>query len=70
MEGAGKDGENDYSGCIKGIHSELPFSHQLRARGIQGSRNVGTLYTRETRASQFNRNKKLHQAFIQTTVYF
>lgn len=34
-EGAGKDGESDYSGCIKDIHSELPLSHQLdRAKGI------------------------------------
>lgn len=28
MEGAGKDGKRNYSGCIKDIHSELPLSHQ------------------------------------------
>lgn len=28
MEGAGKDENSDYSGCIKDIHSELPVSHQ------------------------------------------
>lgn len=56
-EGTGKDGESDYSGC-KDIHSELPLSHQLhRAKGIQGSKNMGTWYIYKTRASQCNRNK-------------
>lgn len=36
MEGAGKDGERGYRGCVKDLHSELPASHQSdKARGLK-----------------------------------